>query len=1580
MPDRHKASWRGEGKDKTSVARHRWQESQIDDPRYQRKKLWYRLKIGILVVLSLALIGAFIILMNIFEPWPGLIAISVTRYDWPIPPNSQAKEDHDNLLALDKQTLRVAGMHDSWNTGDKDAMPLDRAQKQLNDQLEQFWRSKRSYFRQSRQVMIVYLSLHGAVNRQGEPCLLLPHAPALNSQAWLPLSDVLEAINKRIPGPVRKLLVLDCTRMLTEWNLGLLYNGFSEGLQGVVDDVNVPNLVVLNATSAGQSAWTSPLPSFGSVFGHYFQLGLAGAADGISTPAKDGVTLDELTKYLEGQVRQWVAENRADEQVPALIRPTNQEIKDFKIARPAPGLLDRILSGNKAATTSEQDRREHAVSNLAEEIGGLWVRHQELRARPAYRMEPLKWEKFEQKLIWLEQLSWAGTAYQEDYQNALREVRKLSEELEKPRFVPPPLSLPLAKYGGELSEYLQVVEDEWKRLQDDPAVRTLESGLKRINEFSVAAEDPIELHFMRMLQRHLDAGWKAGATTIAPIVGRAVRLRQLAEEVTTPADERVHPWVRKAVETADPLRRDAEDQLFLGRDSNSGVEADRILKKAESDAQYVGEALAARDQAFAELPYWAEWLARPGRPDTTEKSGADPRTRADFLALIRRVNALTDDLGRPGADRADIAAIHDVATEIRQELRRFASELQRYGNGLLDPSRQDAANLREIADVLATPLVSGDLRKSLLRAYAQLLSDPPKAGATIRPAAERATRGYRERLQDWEEHPALVLLQTKSSSSSDSMDRKCEQIREMLSADVVREIGDRISKNSPIPASEADALARRVAVLKADWREVKDDPAQFLRAHDLFDLVSWQYRRTLDDFWGPGKNDSAPYFYLATAKYKSWVDTELKKDLSDLSTLRANRIAAAQNGFSIESKSLAVIDDDEEEEYAHAAAVTRDKNLPAGTAAYVVRARSAGSSDIPVTTGRGKVPSQRLSVPIPGDSDPLRLNYFLPKRELQKYGESLQAQVLFRGHLFGKDIRYLPDKGSVVNYVRPIYSDPQVIVHGPADRGAVMFVFDCSASMKNGTPQRMGVAKTALNETLRKLADRSQAAQGGVYQVGAIFYGHRMGELDNERPLNTNYHAKIRALGLPVTQPRSPGEDTELLLPIVPFKNLDQPDVKNIFSYLESVSPWGITPLYPALIKAADELGKVDTLNKRIIAITDGMDYQGKSDGERHKRKEHVIAACRGIPIYFVGFDMERAEEERADKEFGAIVRECKGDFLKAKNTNDLVTRLEQSLDLRHYIVRSSENLPVTQPRDVDKEQTILRKAQVEEYVVEVQAANPEDNIRTPSMRLEGGEHIKMRVAKTGIEFEGCEDDAFAHVEVRERQNPGDRFDVKVLRPERIDNAVQFSICVENSDPAKFSPRPVEIWLTVTPITNDPASNKGAYIFYDRAFESRTSTPVMRFLAEQWPVGAEDARLELWCKFRRKTPIEQSKTFTVGRFSTGLPEKVQFGNAAVEVEVETMQPGKDGMLRVVVTEIHQDRWNPLKVEIDSSPQPNIKKAVHRFSDANKAAKHTFYFENIRDPRDAADFRVILTPQSAVKDEAMSSGPISVKVR
>src|SRR5262249_35821102 len=110
---------------------------------------------------------------------------------------------------------------------------------------------------------------------------------------------------------------------------------------------------------------------------------------------------------------------------------------------------------------------------------------------------------------------------------------------------------------------------------------------------------------------------------------QALTLRGAAEAAALgmgagPADlpaysEQPVTWIQAAVDKADGSRRLGEDLLFASM--RQDADADAALKAAEADPEFgyktvheraaaVRQAIRARDQALAELPWYTQWLAR----------------------------------------------------------------------------------------------------------------------------------------------------------------------------------------------------------------------------------------------------------------------------------------------------------------------------------------------------------------------------------------------------------------------------------------------------------------------------------------------------------------------------------------------------------------------------------------------------------------------------------------------------------------------------------------------------------------------------------------------------------------------------------------------------------------------------------------------------------------------------------------------------------------------------------------------------------------------------------------------------------
>ena len=132
-------------------------------------------------------------------------------------------------------------------------------------------------------VILIYVSAHGLVDKEGDPCLLLEDSSPLNTSTWLPVKSLCEKICEIRPNEqIRKVLILDCNRVEFCGSIGLLYNSFAEQLQELVriklDKKLCRDLVVLNSTDPGEVAWSAPELA-GSAFGYFFCQALSGAAD-----------------------------------------------------------------------------------------------------------------------------------------------------------------------------------------------------------------------------------------------------------------------------------------------------------------------------------------------------------------------------------------------------------------------------------------------------------------------------------------------------------------------------------------------------------------------------------------------------------------------------------------------------------------------------------------------------------------------------------------------------------------------------------------------------------------------------------------------------------------------------------------------------------------------------------------------------------------------------------------------------------------------------------------------------------------------------------------------------------------------------------------------------------------------------------------------------------------------------------------------------------------------------------------------------------------------------------------------------
>jgi hypothetical protein len=171
---------------------------------------------------------------------------------------------------------------------------------------------------------------------------------------------------------------------------------------------------------------------------------------------------------------------------------------------------------------------------------------------------------------------------------------------------------------------------------------------------------------------------------------------------------------------------------------------------------------------------------------------------------------------------------------------------------------------------------------------------------------------------------------------------------------------------------------------------------------------------------------------------------------------------------------------------------------------------------------------------------------------------------------------------------------------------------------------KITIAKDVLEQIINGLPDEMN--------VGLRLYGHRYGLND-----------------------RRACQDTELNVPIGPI------DKTVLIDIIRKIQPKGKTPLVYSVLQAGEDFK--DIPNGSIILITDGIE---SCDGDIDAIAPALKASGIELKLHIVGFDIKEAE---ARAELEAIAKSTEGTYLDAKDSQELLSSLEQTLTIEFEIL-----------------------------------------------------------------------------------------------------------------------------------------------------------------------------------------------------------------------------------------------------------------------------------------------------------------------
>jgi Caspase domain len=788
-------SWKGQTERVAEPLRHRWQmESATATGRMDAPLRNLRRTLGFFLFLCLGMLSAFVYLLLHAPIKTPLITVGASNYVWPIQPNSWVKEDVDGLASLHGKAIHWKDSSKAWQTK---STCLEDLQTQLRES---------SALAKRAGAIVLYFNMHGAVNEDGEPCLIPPAANCIATTQWIKIDELVSTIVTQTPAGVKVLLAFDCVHQRVDWNVAQLNNTFVDRLEDWATKSCPDSVVVLSACSPDQRSWSGP-DLHNSIFGRELRLGLAGEADRLATSSQPGtgngdgeVSMKELAAYLSVTVDRWTLLHRGTSQTPS-ISPKNYS--DFRVTW---ALKNWELANQNAAV----QHAELAVSNPSSaELDELWRTMDELRSMALYQYDPKSWAALEQKLLWLEQLAISGAGYAEksskqvfpalskrlketleraklniQSNNAVAKANILeerSETIDVPSHLP---SLALQEYLGEIpmptastvrARVASAVIDKDQTVQSIIASLGLSPQVSQWNE----------LNFLGLSKKYdCISNWPDHTA-----IQNLFQLRDRCEQSAVQGDVRGQRWRRPAIKLADLERRNAEDQLFLGPGDSILIEtADAPwtgLNRAITDVgsgvedarSRIESALRLRDQGFAEIGFLANWICYPettfdnlGQWSKTGLEAGSSGSEVVFLGNTQDIDTpfFREELAIQELQRL-IGSLHELSEVLsavsengdgkRQQLDGLVLAIQRDFDSLKGlvrdhiqranrNSMQPADVVREVDALLKVPFITAEERVSLRKLFWEKLRENVADVANKSLADESSSASLRNRLNN----------------------------------------------------------------------------------------------------------------------------------------------------------------------------------------------------------------------------------------------------------------------------------------------------------------------------------------------------------------------------------------------------------------------------------------------------------------------------------------------------------------------------------------------------------------------------------------------------------------------------------------------------------------------------------------------------------------------------------------------------------------------------------------------------------------------------------------------------------------
>lgn len=1597
-------SWQGTNHQVPEV-QHRWASGAQEMPNGKSIARNGSPRLKIAALFGLAIVATIVLVYSVsyYPKKTPLITICLSDYSWPLAPNAGVDEDLRGLQLLDDFNVDLLDISERWKN-------KQSGMNRLNEALEGI--SAGGY---QQGPVLIYINGHGVVDKNGEPCLILPGYDPLATDQWLGMRQFVRSIHAKVDPSTEIVLIVDCVKARRDWKLGVLVNTWQPRMKSLVEELSLDNLKVISAVGDYQvNEYSTELQ--GTVFGHFLRLGLAGFSDvaqseGSSNDGNLGegngdgqVTVTELMAYLRAEVSNWTAQNRGDLQLPELMSTSNHS-------------TSMVTALNRESMDAIRNTRqlESPQSISLDRLGLLWGKLDRCRNDDLMRNQPQLMHFFQNQLLHLEQLCNAGKAYST---NANRLYQKLDTELDRE----------LEKFGGLkslLAESIDLRMTGTLRANELLGILTPTDTERLRQEFLQVSADLQSSPFLvgertgqPQAQEAFVGSWLnrlniSGVWPNQSFSERYARLHLDSENAGLPDDIRIHPWAKEELEQADVSRRKAFDLLFTGEaGAEEALEAgekqfEKILEESSSVCNRLRSHFQQLDSATSQFLPLALWHTRwypPVAEREVNQEVLDPRLRLSDLAAHLHDQSI--DLAQPSLAR-DNLGLNESNREIGKLLSGLQSEFEDNYQKLLDTSTVDGTLVFQIKECLKLPLIPSAKRKELwekLRvAELELASKEDKEAfnnlVALQDSWQDRMAGEAETQLDLTSNP---LVEFFGISKGEIVKEETLSGLDNLAADIRTRIQRLPKRDFLILLAEGKiaslkltgiqktramlshaAFVQRQSLALVDHDKLDSNVVGELVRFELQQALLWQAKRSQLDFYGrrPDETQSrldGNYAFEAIAKgfYRTAsllypdspsLEQTTSQGMEELEQLKKGAKRAVE--MSVESELQIDEEDDSQLEIRLSSLSNRLTNSGQLDGCIAFRLQPTGE------TSWG--PGFKMNFPL----DP---NGVFKTWKVSSESNS-RLVAFFRGHVFQTSVLLKSLAGHQVTVLPEPDKESQVTLVGDrSGPAAVVFILDCSQSMAqsikteligNEQVPRLEFAKGVLSTMLRELALRRDT------RVGVRFFGHRSGwstDLPSVRMRQESYQGKFPDLLVPEN-------DVELALPVGRFTLVEADKIKK---QMESIKPWGQSPLNLALIQAVNDFEfEPEGTQKSIVVITDGKNYQFSPNRDttgspRLTTLSDVTSQveAKKVPIFILGFGIPEDEREEAEESFYSIAEKSGGKYFAVSSGKELLQTMRNQLKLGTYRVYSTQQGPADSRRNqLHRLYDPVEITQPGDYRIVADSADL-------SFEVEGGEALQFRLEEgpviTGIPYDRNQ---LEMVQLGNQSKAG-RIQFRAHRPNRNGETVDFVFSFQFAKQA-FTPRPKEIWIQIKPVYEKnelPKQNNSSFVFYDAAFSSKTPVPVMNCRVASWPTSSQTAEVRVFCKFDQTLPREVVPLKSwIGSGETQELRTVE-NIPGLKYRVET-NAGRNGSSLIRIVEEHESGSEGIystKVDLFTSPKFKPQKIFRQFDAQKNVGVHNFYF----DPRtfeavlDSPDSSLRFTTKKQLERDAwLQREPMNIRI-